>query len=252
MLYFRNRLPLWLSSGCWLLLWELAALRLGQEFLLPPPHAVLLRLAALLQTSTFWNAIAGSTGRIMLGFFAATLLGITLALAADRFSWVKLLLSPPLAAISAAPVASFIVLLLLWIPAGQLSAVITGLLVLPVMYHAVENGLAAMDPLLEELAILYRLSPARRLRRLVLPQLLPFFHHAAVVSLGLGWKAGIAAEVIAIAGGSLGELLYEAKIYLASPDLFATTLVIVLLSSLSTRLAVAGLDGLIHWLEGGK
>lgn len=69
-----------------------------------------------------------------------------------------------------------------------------------------------------------------------LPQILPFFRSACAAGLGLCWKAGIAAEVIGLPDGSIGERLYEAKVYLETPDLFAWTLVIVLVSLLFERL----------------
>ena len=59
---------------------------------------------------------------------------------------------------------------------------------------------------------------------------MPFFHAACRISLGLCWKAGVAAEVIGMPRGSVGERLQQAKVYLDTPDLFAWTLVIVALS----------------------
>ncbi|MDE7233674.1 MAG: nitrate ABC transporter permease, partial [Ruminiclostridium sp.] len=49
---------------------------------------------------------------------------------------------------------------------------------------------------------------------------------------GLCWKSGVAAEVIGIPNGSIGEKLYMSKIYLETADLFAWTLVIILVSRL--------------------
>ena len=59
-------------------------------------------------------------------------------------------------------------------------------------------------------------------------------------ALGMSWKAGVAAEVIGVVSGSLGERLYDAKIYLMTADLLAWTVVIVALS--------AGFEKLVLWL----
>ena len=63
-------------------------------------------------------------------------------------------------------------------------------------------------------------------------------------ALGLCWKAGTAAEVIALSGGSIGEKLYHAKIYFETADLFAWTAAIVLISALFERLFLYFVDSM--------
>ena len=65
---------------------------------------------------------------------------------------------------------------------------------------------------------------------------MPYFLAACSVSLGLAWKSGIAAEVIGIPDGSIGEKLYKAKLYLNSTDLFAWTVAIVVVSIVVEKL----------------
>ena len=50
--------------------------------------------------------------------------------------------------------------------------------------------------------------------------------------MGLSWKACIAAEVICTPNGSIGQGIYNAKIYLETPSLFAWTAAVILLSVL--------------------
>ena len=88
-----------------------------------------------------------------------------------------------------------------------------------------------------------------RFRTIVLPAALPSVASALSVSIGLAWKSGVAAEVIGIPGGSIGEKLYKAKVYLATPDLFAWTLAIVLLSAGCARLLRLGLAALARRLD---
>ena len=98
-----------------------------------------------------------------------------------------------------------------------------------------------MDQKLTQMADVFQVPFPRRLRYLYLPQVAPFFRSACAVGLGLCWKAGVAAEVIGLPDGSIGERLYEAKVYLNTPDLFAWTVVIVLLSLAFERLFLWGL-----------
>lgn len=89
----------------------------------------------------------------------------------------------------------------------------------------------------------------RRLLYIYLPQLQPFLLSACSVALGMSWKAGIAAEVIGIPSGSIGEQLYEAKVYLSTADLLSWTVVIVLVSVLFEKLFITLLKRAFAGLE---
>ena len=78
----------------------------------------------------------------------------------------------------------------------------------------------------------YRLSFAKRLRYFYVPSVLPYFLSACKTSIGMGWKAGVAAEVLAVTPVSVGKQLYNSKLYLETPELFAWTAVVILLSLL--------------------
>ena len=104
------------------------------------------------------------------------------------------------------------------------------MLVMPIMAGNIEEGLLHMDKNLIEVTKTYRLSFRQRLRALYLPSIKPFFLAAAEVSLGFAFKAGVAGEVLALPEGTIGKQIYSAKIYLETADLFAWTLVTVILS----------------------
>ena len=59
-------------------------------------------------------------------------------------------------------------------------------------------------------------------------------------------------KVIGVVGGSIGEKLYEAKIYLQTGDLLAWTVVIVALSALFERAVLALLRRCCRWAKGGR
>ena len=80
---------------------------------------------------------------------------------------------------------------------------------------------------------------------------LPFLLAGCATSLGMSWKAGVAAEVIGVVAGSLGERLYDAKIYIQTADLLAWTVVIVALSALFERLVLVLLRRGFRRLERG-
>ena len=194
----------------WLLVWQggsmaLAAAVPNGGLLLASPVQAALRLLELLPSSAFWRAVGNSSLRIFGGFLLACALAVLLASLAAGRRWLQDLLAPPVAAVKAIPVASFIILALVWLDARSLSLFISALMVFPPVYLNVLEGLRRTDRKLLELAQVYRIPLGRRIWGIYLPQVLPYFRSAASLALGLCWKAGAAAEVIGLPEGTIGD-----------------------------------------------
>ena len=166
------------------------------------------------------------------------------ALAAWK-QWFRGLLAPLVAAVKTVPVASFIILALVWLNSRSLSLFISALMVLPPVYLNVLEGICRTDRRLLEMARVFRVPLGRRLRGIYLPQVMPYFRTAVSLGLGLCWKAGAAAEIIGLPAGSMGERLYTAKVYFQTADLFAWTVTIVAVSVVFERLFLALVDRLM-------
>ena len=214
----------------WLAVWQCAAMAVGQEVFLVSPLQALHTLFGLLPRKEFWQRVCFSSGRILLGFALGTVVSAVLAAAAESCPAAETLLAPVMQLVKATPVASFIILALVWVRGSSLSVLISFLMVLPVMYSAVRTGIESADPQLLEMAQVFRLPLGRRLRAVWLPAVLPAFRQGCSVGLGICWKSGVAAEVIGLPDGSIGDALYRAKITLSTGELFAWTFVIILLS----------------------
>ncbi len=160
------------------------------------------------------------------------MIGIALSALTSRILFLRQLTLPIMTVIKATPVASFIVLLLIFIGAASVPAIITLLIVLPVVWTNLDEGLRRRDADLWQVAKIYRMSPWRRFRFLILPSVRPYFISACRTSLGLAWKAGIAAEIIAMPRMAIGTMIGEARLYLNTEEMFAWTLAVVLLSLL--------------------
>ena len=220
----------------WLLIWQLAAALVGQELLLPSPLRVARELLRLAGGAEFWLTVAQSIRRVLTGIASAVLLGILLALLTHKSALLRALLSPVMTLVKSTPVASFIILALVWLGRDVVPPVIAALMVLPVVWANVSQGLDGIDPQLLELAQVFRLPRGRVFRRITLPSVLPHLRAALCSALGLGWKAGVAAEVLTVPARSIGKRIYEAKIYLETTELFAWTAAVVLLSLVIERL----------------
>lgn len=232
-----------------LCVWELSAHLIGNRLLLVGPIQVAKRLAVLMQEKIFWSAIGFTFSRITLGFLLAFCAACLLAALAAWLPLADILIQPYMVAVQTVPVASFIVIALLWLSGRKLSIFISFLMVLPVLYANVLQGIRSADVKLLEMAKVFRLSPARRVRCIYIPALRPYVLSACHVALGLCWKAGVAAEVIGVCSGSIGGMLYDAKVYLEISDLFAWTLVIIAVSILFEKIFTRLLGWLLKALE---
>lgn len=206
--------------------------------LLPAPLEVFSRLAKLVMEGEFWRHIGSSLFRIMAGYLCALLIGFVLGAITARSKPLDALLSPAARVIRATPVASFIILLFVFLSKERIPAITSFLMVLPVVWSNVYEGINSTDTKLLEMAKVFRLSPAKTLRKIYLPSVFPFLLAAAKTGMGLAWKAGIAAEVMVSPASGIGAELYNAKIYLESADLFAWTAVIVIISMILEKLLV--------------
>lgn len=233
-----------------LLLWQAGAIALDSGLLLASPWEVLVRLTTLWREPGFWSAVWFTFSRIVLGFLLAFVLGTGLGLLAGRWKGAELFLWPYMLTIKTVPVASFIILSLVFLKARQLSVFISFLMVLPVLYSNVLQGVKSTDKALLEMARVYRVPYGRRLLYIHLPHLKPFVLSGCSTALGLCWKAGVAAEVIAVTADSIGGHLYDAKVYFMTADLLAWTVLIVLISVTFEKLFLHLLKGAYALLEG--
>jgi NitT/TauT family transport system permease protein len=221
-----------------LLLWQAAAFFLNQRILLVGPVDVLNELARQAPRPDFWLTVWFSLRRIFLGFFLALSIGMLLAALSYRFKVFKVMIRPYMSIIKATPVASIIILILIFMNSRNLSLIVSFLIVLPVVYANILEGLFHTDGKLIEMAGVFHAGLRKRIMYIYLPQLKPYLISACTASIGMAWKSGTAAEVIGIPKGSIGERLYEAKIYLSSSELFAWTLVIIVLSIFVEKLVL--------------
>ncbi len=214
----------------WLFIWQMAAVWTDNRILLTGPLQVLQSLVENAARPDFVVIVFGTFSRIGLGFLAAFLTGLLLGVVSYRRFLVEEILAPVMAVFKAVPVASFVVLLLIWFGSGRLSFWISFLIVFPNVYVNTVAGFRNTDRRLLEMADLYGICGWKRFFYLYRPALMPCLNSCLRISLGMSWKSGVAAEIIGLPEFSLGERLYLSKIYLDTAGLFAWTLTIVLLS----------------------
>ncbi len=214
----------------WVGVWYVLALVINQELLIPTPHKILLVLFEFAKTGEFWLSVLFSSLRIIAGLLAGIVIGTLGGILSVKVKLFDAVFSPLLTLARAVPVASFILLAYVWIKTNFIPVFITALMVAPIMWAATMTGIRSIDKSLVEMGQVFRLSKREILFKIKFPGLAPAYISSAVTAMGLAWKSGVAAEVICYPQQSIGRLLYNAKTYLETPETFAVTLVIVVIS----------------------
>ena len=225
----------------WLFVWYLVSSRMGSDLIFPSPRAVFRELGLLVTNQSeslvrygtqmnFWLITAISLLRILWGVLISLVLGTLLAYLTSISRILNMLLSPMLSAIKATPVASFIILAMLWFEKTNLPVFITALIVIPIVWANVSEGIRSVDPKLKQVTELYRFSLPKKLFRFYIPSIAPYFLAACQSSLGMAWKAGVAAEILAVPAYAIGSEIFFSKQYLYSETLFAWSLIVIILS----------------------
>lgn len=214
----------------WIIAWQIFACLINREILLPTPKAVLTELGDIVQTAMFWNIILSSTIRVFFSFAFGCAVGVLLSAVMCVSKTADAVFSPVLAIIKATPVASFIMLALLWLNHSSAPVFIAMLTVIPIISGNVKEGILNTNENLLEMGQMFKFRKIKMLTHIYIPSVFPYFYSACSTSLGMAWKATIAAEVLCIPKNAIGTQLYFSKIYLETPALFAWTALVILMS----------------------
>lgn len=233
----------------WLAAWLLVAALVAQPLILPGPGAVVVALLRLACDGGTWAILVGSGARILGGLVLAAVCGGVLAGVSSRSRAFARLVAPALSFVKATPVACVVVLLLIWLGSARVSIAAVFLMALPGVYFSLAEGLAQVDKPLEQMFRLHGVRGWRLFCAHTWREVLPFVLSCAKAVIGMSWKAGVAAELIGMAVGTVGERIYQAKLLIETADLLAWTVLVVVASWTCERVLVRLLrvSGSVAW-----
>lgn len=251
----KNRVKSALIILFWLAVWEIADRVIDNRIILSGPVHIIASLAQQVQQADFWLICAASFLRIAVGFILSFVAGFLLALVCHRFKLIRDFLEPIIVMLKTVPMISFVIMLLIWVGNQALTIYLSFLIVLPIIYTNTLQGLNNVDPQLMEVAKVYHMAPWKKFMFIYRPAFMPFVLSASKLALGMSWKSGIMAEVIGTPKPSIGREMYAAKSYLQTADLFAWTVVVVILSVIFEKafmFLLKKLSAPMGWLVSGK
>lgn len=233
----KNRI---ISYIFWLFIWMVIDRVVKNPILFPSPLKVFNSIIYLSKTHSFYLNILTSMLNIGAGLILGIFIGFILGCISYKYTYLKDIIILPINLMKSIPIASIVVILLVWLEARELPIIVIMLIVIPNIYYSVYEALNNVDKDLIELSTVYNISEIKVFRYIYVPKIKEFLIPSIIVSTGLAWKSGISAEVMGLVNNTIGENIYYSKLYLDTSELFAWTIVIIIISkifeSLITRM----------------
>ena len=214
----------------YILIWQLLSMLVGSRLLLlPAPIDTLRSMKEIVTSRTGWQSIGVTMFRILCGYLSGCVIGVALAALTAHSHIFDWLLKPLRSLIKTTPITSFALILLVSVVSGIVPVIVAMIVVVPMIWQTTEEAIKNRSAQLNEMAGIY-LTPLKKLRYVTLPQVLPPFLASASTALGFAWKAVITAEILALPKLGIGRQMQFHKIHIEIPELFAWTLLVILLS----------------------
>ncbi len=226
----KNSLITSLSILAMIITWYLLALWFGKEYILPTPAQTALQMVQIISSGSFWPVVLATIGRGLLGFLISLGLGMVLGVAAGFSKLIFWLLQPWVTVVRSTPVMSVIILAIIWLHSDMVPVVVTILMLFPIIYGNVVAGIRNISSELLEMAHMYKVKPWRMVWELYLPSILPYLLAGASTAMGIAWKVIIAAEILSQPSRAVGTSLMIAKIDFNTAEVFAWTVVVIVIS----------------------
>lgn len=220
----------------WIIIWEIIALLINKEVFLPSPFLTLKTLYNMLFVKEFYISVGSSLLRLLTAYFLSCFLGIAIGYVCGISNFFYQLINPLIIVMRATPVISIIILAIIMFHSNIVPVIVSFLMCFPIMWTNVVEGIRNTDEKLLQMCKIYNIKKWRIIKSVYLYSALPYITSGMISALGIGWKVTAAAEVLSFPDYSIGTHLYDSKIYLETKELFAWTIVVIILSYISERI----------------
>ncbi|MGE5328812.1 MAG: ABC transporter permease [Deltaproteobacteria bacterium] len=226
----KNSILTFISFILIIVLWKLASLLVGSEIIIPSPESTFNSLASIVASESFLRIIFETIVRVLEAFLIACIAGIVVGLITGFSKIIDSLFKPFLVIIMSTPVISFILIALIWFKSGEIPIFVAFLVIFPIITTNVSEGIKNIDLKLVQMTKAYRIKRIRVLTEVYLPSILSYLVAGISTAVGIGWKVVITTEVLSQPKFSIGTSLDTAKVYLETSNVFAWTIIAILLS----------------------
>ncbi|MEI0699786.1 ABC transporter permease subunit [Brachyspira intermedia] len=213
-------------------LWYFTALKINSEIVFPNIPNILKKFAEIISEKSFYKDLSSSLIRVLITFALSFLLAFIIGISAGIFSPIRYILIPIINFIRTIPTIPLILVAIIWFDNNTVPIFVSMLVIFPIMYDSITNGIINVDKKLIEMSMSYNVSLKTQIINLYIPYIKPYIFTGISQSMGITWKSILAAEILALPAFGIGTKLYESHLYLDSVSLFAYCLIAIIFNGI--------------------
>lgn len=227
-----------LSAFIIFIFWYFFSKFINSSFVVPKPVEVFYSIKKIIFDKLFLQQVFFTVFRSIVAFFISLILSIIFGVLCGVYDIFYKLFDLPLAIIKAAPVVSFILCALFLFTTSVVPIFVSVLMTMPVLINCVANGIKNTNKSYLQMATIFSLSKKQKIKYIYIPSVNEFLFTGFTSSFTLSWKVVVASEVLCLPKYSVGTAMYSAKVHLETADVYAISLVIIILSFVCEKIAI--------------
>lgn len=234
----KNKKYMFISTIVLILLWWIVAIVVDNQVKIPTPDETWKAFVRIVMGKNFGIMLLHSIRRMFIGFMISFLAGIVIGMFSGFSNTIYYLLKPIILTMRSVPTMAVILLSLIWLNREISPILVGGLVIFPIIYSAVVDGIRNIDHKLMEMVQIYAIGKKQRIFRLYVPSIRSALASVGVAAFSLNVKISIAAEVLSQPKYGIGTGFQMERVALNTAGVFAWSFIAILIA------------GLFEWLIG--
>ena len=215
-----------------IVLWIIASNVVDNSYILPSFKEVVVSFFNLFTYKEFYTALLSTLLRSTIAFLVSFLFAFLLCLLSMKSTYIKRSIRPFISILRALPTIAVVLILLVWTNDNVAPVLVTILVILPTTYTGLCNAFNVIDKNQLEMCKVFNVKRKDKLKKVIIPQVLPEIYNIIGSNLSLNIKLMVAAEVIAYTAGSIGNYLKLADVYDQTGKMLALVVAVVIVGLL--------------------
>jgi NitT/TauT family transport system permease protein len=188
--------------------WKVISLFFFPVFL-PGPGLLVKRMIEIYSDPASYAVVGATLARIFEGFVISMVTGLALGLVMGLRRSIEIFFDSWIMVLLTFPAVCWAFLSVLWFGLSQIAPIFTiVLIVFPYVVMNIWAGTKALEKDLIAMGKVYKADRALMLRKVLVPQLMPYIFSSLRISLSLSWKIALVAEAFGASSGVGQKLTY--------------------------------------------
>ena len=214
-----------------IVLWKFLSVWVDNPIMIPSPKITFFEFIKIIRSQNFIIIVTATLTRVIIGFLISFISALILGILSGFFKPIYYLLRPVIVIQKATPTMAIILIAIIWLKA-ELAPILVGFLIIfPIIYSTVIQGIESVDVKLIEMSKVYKLSRLTVMKDIYIPSIKSSLMSIASSTIGLNLKVIIAAEVLSQPSVSIGTSFQIEKANLNTAGVFAWALISIIIAS---------------------